>query len=321
MGRGPRDASGSRERRAVDPRCAQSEDASSSSPGWARATPFCLPGARRESTARRSRTVCCTGGSGLLVATGTAGSGRESDAAAGIRYAGRRLPRREPRSRSSSPPRASSRRSRPPRSVCPACLPVRSRSSEVIPTRARIVEAGADRRSFSMTRSLNIELAESQRESFRSSNRQIDQHPAAIHDRERGRSTIMRAGRRVGEGTTSRRSGSPTRAIYSQTQEILETISPSIWTTQKRRSSSPTRACCCAVSTTTSRSASSTSRRAGRGQDRTRSRPAWPVSCSRRRSAALIVYKKNWRGSSVAVGDTLWPGNVIMSIVDPAARR
>jgi len=33
----------------------------------------------------------------------------------------------------------------------------------------------------------------------------------------------------------------------------------------------------------------------------------------------LIVYKKNWRGSSVAVGDTLWPGNVVMSIVDPAS--
>jgi len=31
----------------------------------------------------------------------------------------------------------------------------------------------------------------------------------------------------------------------------------------------------------------------------------------------LIVYKKNWRGSAVGVGDTLWPGNVVMSIVDP----
>ncbi|MGD8375035.1 MAG: HlyD family efflux transporter periplasmic adaptor subunit [Acidobacteriota bacterium] len=31
----------------------------------------------------------------------------------------------------------------------------------------------------------------------------------------------------------------------------------------------------------------------------------------------LIVYKKNWRGSTVAVGDSLWPGGVIMSIVDP----
>lgn len=30
----------------------------------------------------------------------------------------------------------------------------------------------------------------------------------------------------------------------------------------------------------------------------------------------LITYKKNWRGSSVAVGDTLWPGNVVLSIVD-----
>lgn len=33
----------------------------------------------------------------------------------------------------------------------------------------------------------------------------------------------------------------------------------------------------------------------------------------------LIIYKKNWRGSTVAVGDTLWPGNLIMSIVDPAS--
>lgn len=33
----------------------------------------------------------------------------------------------------------------------------------------------------------------------------------------------------------------------------------------------------------------------------------------------LIVYRKNWRGASVNVGDTLWPGNVIVSIVDPAS--
>lgn len=32
----------------------------------------------------------------------------------------------------------------------------------------------------------------------------------------------------------------------------------------------------------------------------------------------MVVYKKNWRGASAGVGDTLWPGNVIMSIVDPA---
>jgi len=31
----------------------------------------------------------------------------------------------------------------------------------------------------------------------------------------------------------------------------------------------------------------------------------------------MIVYKKNWRGAVVGVGDTLWPGNVVMSIVDP----
>ena len=33
----------------------------------------------------------------------------------------------------------------------------------------------------------------------------------------------------------------------------------------------------------------------------------------------LIVYKKNWRGTIVAVGDSLWPGNVVLSIVDPAS--
>jgi HlyD family secretion protein len=32
----------------------------------------------------------------------------------------------------------------------------------------------------------------------------------------------------------------------------------------------------------------------------------------------MIVYKKNWRGGSASVGDSLWPGNVVMSIVDPA---
>jgi len=32
----------------------------------------------------------------------------------------------------------------------------------------------------------------------------------------------------------------------------------------------------------------------------------------------LVLYKKNWRGGSVAVGDTLWPGNVVMMIVDPS---
>ena len=32
----------------------------------------------------------------------------------------------------------------------------------------------------------------------------------------------------------------------------------------------------------------------------------------------MVVYKKNWRGASAGVGDTLWPGNVIMSIVDPS---
>jgi multidrug efflux pump subunit AcrA (membrane-fusion protein) len=33
----------------------------------------------------------------------------------------------------------------------------------------------------------------------------------------------------------------------------------------------------------------------------------------------MVVYRKNWRGASVSVGDTLWPGNVVMSIVDPSA--
>lgn len=33
----------------------------------------------------------------------------------------------------------------------------------------------------------------------------------------------------------------------------------------------------------------------------------------------MVVYKKNWRGASASVGDTLWPGNVVMSIVDPTS--
>ncbi len=33
----------------------------------------------------------------------------------------------------------------------------------------------------------------------------------------------------------------------------------------------------------------------------------------------LVVYKKNWRGATVGVGDSLWPGNVILAIVDPAS--
>ena len=32
----------------------------------------------------------------------------------------------------------------------------------------------------------------------------------------------------------------------------------------------------------------------------------------------MVVYKKNWRGGSVAIGDSLWPGNVVLQIVDPA---
>jgi multidrug efflux pump subunit AcrA (membrane-fusion protein) len=35
--------------------------------------------------------------------------------------------------------------------------------------------------------------------------------------------------------------------------------------------------------------------------------------------SGLIVYRKGWRGNAVGVGDTLWPGNLIMSIVDPAS--
>jgi multidrug efflux pump subunit AcrA (membrane-fusion protein) len=31
----------------------------------------------------------------------------------------------------------------------------------------------------------------------------------------------------------------------------------------------------------------------------------------------MVVYKKSWNGSTVSVGDTLWPGNVVLSIVDP----
>ena len=33
----------------------------------------------------------------------------------------------------------------------------------------------------------------------------------------------------------------------------------------------------------------------------------------------LVLYKKSWRGTTVAVGDTLQPGNLIMSLVDPAS--
>ena len=33
----------------------------------------------------------------------------------------------------------------------------------------------------------------------------------------------------------------------------------------------------------------------------------------------MIVYKKNWHGNTAGVGDTLWPGNVVMSAVDPAS--
>ncbi len=31
----------------------------------------------------------------------------------------------------------------------------------------------------------------------------------------------------------------------------------------------------------------------------------------------LVVYRKNWRGGTIGVGDTIWPGNIVMSIVDP----
>jgi multidrug efflux pump subunit AcrA (membrane-fusion protein) len=33
----------------------------------------------------------------------------------------------------------------------------------------------------------------------------------------------------------------------------------------------------------------------------------------------MVVYKKNWRGGMASVGDSLWPGNVVMSIVDPTS--
>lgn len=33
--------------------------------------------------------------------------------------------------------------------------------------------------------------------------------------------------------------------------------------------------------------------------------------------SGLVLYRKNWRGASVGVGDSLFSGNVIMSIVDP----
>ncbi|GAB4222747.1 MAG: efflux RND transporter periplasmic adaptor subunit [Acidobacteriota bacterium] len=31
----------------------------------------------------------------------------------------------------------------------------------------------------------------------------------------------------------------------------------------------------------------------------------------------LVVYRKNWRGGTIGIGDTIWPGNVVMMIVDP----
>ena len=31
----------------------------------------------------------------------------------------------------------------------------------------------------------------------------------------------------------------------------------------------------------------------------------------------LVVYRKDWRGGTVSVGDSLWPGNVMLAIVDP----
>jgi multidrug efflux pump subunit AcrA (membrane-fusion protein) len=31
----------------------------------------------------------------------------------------------------------------------------------------------------------------------------------------------------------------------------------------------------------------------------------------------MVIYRKSWNGSTVSVGDNLWPGNVILSIVDP----
>lgn len=33
----------------------------------------------------------------------------------------------------------------------------------------------------------------------------------------------------------------------------------------------------------------------------------------------LVVYRKDWRGNTVSLGDSLWPGNVVMSIVDPTS--
>ncbi len=33
--------------------------------------------------------------------------------------------------------------------------------------------------------------------------------------------------------------------------------------------------------------------------------------------SGMVIYRKNWRGGSTTVGDTLWPGNVVLSIVDP----
>ncbi len=32
----------------------------------------------------------------------------------------------------------------------------------------------------------------------------------------------------------------------------------------------------------------------------------------------MVVYRKNWRGGTVAVGNSVWPGNVLMQLVDPS---
>lgn len=33
----------------------------------------------------------------------------------------------------------------------------------------------------------------------------------------------------------------------------------------------------------------------------------------------MVVYRKNWRGGTVSVGSSVWPGNVLMQLVDPSS--
>jgi multidrug efflux pump subunit AcrA (membrane-fusion protein) len=34
--------------------------------------------------------------------------------------------------------------------------------------------------------------------------------------------------------------------------------------------------------------------------------------------SGMVVYRKNWRGATVSIGSSVWPGNVLMQLVDPS---